>query len=392
MHNTLSPLVRILVFVFTTAVGLTIFGTVEAIGQTPSTTPRPTATPTGTPPKAVPTGTAPAGDRPVANQPMGTTEPTTAAPPRTQPSTGPSLPPQSTPAMQQPPTTTTVDSETPEPDGKVPKAATVIETKPTTTPANAPPDGKPVLSAPVPPAETIPLQPKVRYFMLVFGAESVPKRGRWTHTWMTIVKATPREGLTGYTLEGEQAKYYDLLAHTISWMPAQLRIRVIKFRPECGVNLDLETSIRYCLGMCERVALWGPFEVNPLVAEEVYAATRKQIALLESGRVLYKSLDFEGSAAAWCKNCIHAVSDMDGIGRRLTYNEIQHNGWEGSRVIVRYMARANRIEPQVRHEWVAEALGINKYCISRQQIPYCKPAVPVTAATPAAAPVQAAGR
>jgi hypothetical protein len=158
------------------------------------------------------------------------------------------------------------------------------------------------------------------------------------------------------------------------------------------VNLDLMTSIRFTLGMCERVALWGPFEVNPLVAEEVYATTRKQIAMLESGRVMYKSLDFEGAAAAWCKNCIHAVSDMDGIGRRLNYNEIQHNGWEGSRVIVRYMAAANRIDPSVRHEWVAEALGINKYCISRQQVQVCRPVVYAPLAVPNAAPVQAAGQ
>jgi len=290
--------------------------------------------------------------------------------------------------MQQPATTTTVGPGKPESDGKVPNAATVIETTPTTAPADAPPEGKPVLSAPVPPAETLPLAPTVRYFMLIFGAESVPKRGRWTHTWMTIVKATPREGMTGYTPAGEQAKYYDLLAHTISWMPARLTIRVIKFRPECGVNLDMVTSIRYCLNHGERIALWGPFEVNPLIAEEVYATTRKQIALLESGRVLYKSLDFEGSAAAWCKNCIHAVSDMDGIGRRLAYNEIRHNGWEGSRVIVRYMAGASRIDPSVRHEWVAQALGLDKYCISRQQIQVCKPA----AAAPAGAAVHSAGQ
>jgi len=290
--------------------------------------------------------------------------------------------------MQQPTTTTTVGPGKPEADGKVPKAATVIETVPTAAPANAPPDGKPVLSAPAPPQESLRVMPKTRYFMLIFGSESVPKRGRLTHTWMTIVKATPRKDLVDYTPDGDQAKFYDLLAHTISWMPASLSIRVIKFRPECGVNLDLTSSIRDGLRKCERIALWGPFEVNPTIAEEVYAATRKQIALLESGRVMYKSLDFEGSAAAWCKNCIHAVSDMDGIGRRLAYREIQHNGWEGSRVIVRYMAAADRIDPSVRHEWVAEALGINKYCISRQQIQVCRPAV----VAPVAVPAQAAGQ
>ncbi len=270
----------------------------------------------------------------------------------------------------------------PEPDGKVPKAATVRETVPAGAPAAAPPDSKPVLSAPVPPAEVLPIKPKVRYFLMIFGAESVPKRGRWTHTWMTIVRATPKSGVVDpYDPAADQKKYYDLLAHTISWMPQSLRIRVLKLRAEPGVNLDLHRSLRFTLGNCERVALWGPYEVNPLVAEELYAKTLKQIAKLNSGCVLYKSLDFEGSAAAWCKNCIHAVSDLDGIQRRLSYNEVRHNGWEGSRVIVRYMAAANRIDTDAVHEWVAQALDVDKYRLSRQSVRICEP----QSATPAVA-------
>ena len=328
------------------------------------------------------TQTVPWKVRPV-SQTKTEAQPTTEAQPSAPANPTPSVPFQKTapePEPKQPlppavaPGEKPVGPGKPEADGKEPKAATVKETVPLKAPADAPAESKPVLSAPVPPVKTPPGKLQTRYFMLIFGSESVPKRGPRTHTWMTIVKATPRPDVAKpYDPDGDPKKYYDLLAHTISWMPRSLHIRTIKFRAEPGVNLDLHTSIRFTLNACQRVALWGPYEVNPLVAEEVYDKTVKQIALLKSGCVMYKSLDFEGAAAAWCKNCIHAVSDLDGIQRRLAYNEFQHNGWEGSRVTVRYMAAANRIDTEKTHEWVTEALDVDKYCISRQTIKICKP-------------------
>ena len=332
---------------------------------------QPPAAPPTKPAPAPSTATTPAPSS-TSPQPATTTQPATTQPP--------------VPA----PTPTVVGPGKPEEDGKVPKAATVKETEPAAPPAMAPADSKPVLSAPTLPADVLPIKPSIRYFILIFGSESVPKRARFTHTWMTIVKATPRRDIVDYDPQGNQEKYYDLLAHTISWLPQNLNVRVLRFRAECGVNLDLEQSIRYTSGNCERIALWGPYEINPLVAVEVYEKTLKQIAKLKSGRVMYKAVDFEGSAAAWCKNCIHAVSDLDGEQRRLNYNERTYHGWIGSQLIVRYMANANRIETDARHEWVAQALGLNKYCISRQNITICRPkTVPVPAQVSTAAAVSA---
>ncbi len=284
-----------------------------------------------------------------------------------------------------PAVTTTVGPGAPDKkiDDKVPKAATVKETEPSVAPpVPAPATEAPTLSAPAPNPVIV---PPTRYFVMIFGAESVPKRGRFSHTWMTVVKATPKASYEGDydPASGNQIKYYDVLAHTISWMPASLRIRVIKFRPECGVNLDLHTSLRYCMGQCEKLAMYGPYELNPTIAEEVYNKTLKQIAKLKSGRVLYKSLDPDsGPQLGWVVDCIHAVSDLDGPHRRGQYLETQHFGWDGAAVIARSLVNANRVDPTTRHMWVGEALQLNCYPLCILNMQPCRPpmaAIPVTA-------------
>jgi hypothetical protein len=313
-----------------------------------------------------------------------TTAPATPTPtsPAAAPPAGSAAP---TPAPAKP---TVVGDGQVEADGKEPKAATVKETQPTTPPSKPTPAPEtPALSGPAPSPEVLPVLPKTRYFVLVFGSESRPKRGRWTHTWATVVKATPKPNLVDpYDPEGDQTKYYDLLAHTISWMPASLSIRVLKLRAECGVNLDLHTSLRYTLGHGECVALWGPYEVNPTVAAGFYNKFLAQIAKLKSGRVLYKSLDPDsGPQAGWVVDCIHAVSDLDGVQRRLRYDEFQHNGWDGSRVIVRSLVSANRVDPNVTHKWIEDALNLGCYRISHQTMAVCRPPM-LTTAVPTAVP------
>jgi hypothetical protein len=261
--------------------------------------------------------------------------------------------------------------------GETPRPAIVQETQPAGGPT-APPNEKPDLSAPVPPPEAVPFIPQVRYFVLIFSSESVPKRARFTHTWYTIVKASPKSPLPeGYDPAGNQIKYYDVLAHTISWMPRSLRIRVLKLRAEPGVNLSLHDSIRYANRNGQVVAMWGPYEVNPLVAEELYEKSVKQIARLNGGRVLYKALDPDfGPSANYVFDCIHAVSDLDGPGRRSQYDERRRFGMDAGRYLATVMARANRLDTSVVHEWVAEALELNGNRIRRRTIGASQPAPP----------------
>src|SRR5947209_13374239 len=82
------------------------------------------------------------------------------------------------------------------------------------------------------------------YFVVIFGAESVPKQPRYTHSWATFVKATGC---------GPDLNTFRLEAFTISWMPATLDIRPLALLPEPGVNLDLHTSLRYVLSQREEV-------------------------------------------------------------------------------------------------------------------------------------------
>ena len=264
-----------------------------------------------------------------------------------------------------------------------PAAAPQAEVKPpSTTPA--PPEGAASLSAP-PAVEPLPVIVPDRYFVIVFGSESVPKRGKYTHTWFTIVKATPN-------LDADNT--YKLEVHTISWLPSSLNIRVIKLRPDCGVNLDLHRTIQFVRSSCECVALWGPYELNPTIAVELYNKTIKQIARLNSGCVLYKAVDPDrGPRSTYISNCIHAVTDLDGLARRSGYSEIRNNGFDASANLARVMTGSGRVDWTVTHDWLLEALDLTKYGIKqRSLVPRTFVQAPVHAPTivaPAAGPAPA---
>ena len=52
---------------------------------------------------------------------------------------------------------------------------------------------------------------------MIFGSQSNPKQLRYTHTWATYVRAVG---------EGPDPTQYALEAHTISWLPQTLVVRV----------------------------------------------------------------------------------------------------------------------------------------------------------------------
>lgn len=236
-----------------------------------------------------------------------------------------------------------------------PADAPQVEVKtPAVTPV--PPSGAPSLSAP-PPVSPIPTVTPDRYFVMIFGSESTPKRGKYTHTWYTIVKATPN-------LDVENT--YKLDVHTISWMPATLNIRVIKLRAECGVNLDLHRTINFVRSQGECIAMWGPYELNPEIAVELYNKSLKQIARLNSGCVLYKSVDPDVYNIC---NCIHAVSDLDGFSRRsMIYDEVRNYGIAASANLARVITGSGRVDWTVTHDWLLDALDISKYRIQRRSL------------------------
>src|SRR6516164_6251805 len=133
---------------------------------------------------------------------------------------------------------------------------------------------------------------KESYYMTIFSAQANSRDPRRTHCFATFVKAAGTD---------DAAKDSPIEIHTISWMPQSLEIVILRRRPELGVNLDLESSLRWAASKGSRVSMWGPYQIS----KELYDRAVKQEARLNSGLVLYKAVDrrFRPGTAS---NCIHA--------------------------------------------------------------------------------------
>jgi hypothetical protein len=203
-------------------------------------------------------------------------------------------------------------------------------------------------------AHAIAAPPGERYFILMFGSQSTPKRAKYTHTWATVVKTIGCE--PGASV---------VEAHTISWMPASLDIHATSFRVEPGTNLDLNFTIEEMLRNDERVSVWGPYEVGP----GLYHRFLVQKGFMESGQVGYQCIDSIGEAARngnGC-DCIHAITDMDPLYARNRY-PLSYFGESASRHVVHQIqTRPIVIHPEAEHGWLLPQLGLDKYPIVRRQ-------------------------
>jgi hypothetical protein len=200
--------------------------------------------------------------------------------------------------------------------------------------------------------EKQPVPPGERYYCLVFSAQSVPKLPRYTHTWVTVVRTTPRQ--QGCPLE--------LDVQTISWLPAALHIEPFDFFVEPGVNLDLYATLRVLQAQCMGVSLWGPFEIRP----GVYRKFLMQKRFVESGQLAYQAVDVVGEAA-WTgagSNCIHAVTDADpafGPGPTLAF------GYDAGSVMTAHLSCSGALLcPGQTHDWLIAALRLDCYPIARR--------------------------
>src|SRR5437762_11727143 len=156
-------------------------------------------------------------------------------------------------------------------------------------------------------AATTPAQAQDRYYVLVFSSQSEPKKFRYTHTWATFVRVPCAGG--------------PLEVNTISWLPATLVIRPLALFTEPGVNLDLYSSINQARSDCERISVWGPYEIRC----ELYQRALERKAGLENGEYKYKAIDlFVYGASA--SDCIHSVTDLDDRPLKLHISEIFRNG------------------------------------------------------------------
>jgi hypothetical protein len=194
-----------------------------------------------------------------------------------------------------------------------------------------------------------------RYYLVVFGAQTVPKLPRFTHSWVTFVRVGP-------SAPGAPPA---VTHHSISWMPATLFIRTFRPVVEPGVNLDLHASIRMAQGYNERVSMWGPYEIP----SGLYRKLLIQKGFMESGTVGYQCIDTVGEAGLHGNgsNCIHAISDADAIFTRQAY-PLAYFGDAASQNILRMMVERGAVpDVNVTHDWLIPLLGLDQYEIVRRE-------------------------
>jgi len=203
---------------------------------------------------------------------------------------------------------------------------------------------------------TPPPPPGERYFLVVFGSQSTPKRAKYTHTWATVVRTV--DGPPGTPPVVAET-------HTISWMPATLDIYPLRFEVEPGVNLSLDDTLRMAKDYNERVSMWGPYEIW----HGLYRRFLIQKQFLESGQVGYQCVDDVGESgrAGTGSDCIHAVTDMDPAYSRTRYPLIFYGESASANLVRRFMHAPVIIDPPRTHDWVIPQLGLDHYPVARRE-------------------------
>lgn len=181
------------------------------------------------------------------------------------------------------------------------------------------------------------------YYVLIFGSQSSPKRFRDCHSWATFVKATG---------EGTDPNNYAIEAHTLSWMPASLDVKVWNPFPEPGVNLDLEQTLQFAAQHQESITLWGPFRIG----KAIYERSLKIHEIVDSGVVEYRAIST--SRNILISDCIHAVAAVDPQFGRGHYPLIRI-GKPASRYIARQISKRTLIDQsQGDNGWLIPRLGL----------------------------------
>ena len=194
--------------------------------------------------------------------------------------------------------------------------------------------------------DRIPVPPNEHYYLLVFGSQSDPRQAKYTHTWATAVRVVDQGPGLPPCIE----------PHTISWMPATLDIHPEHHEVECGVDLDLCTTINEMLKHDERISLWGPYELRA----GLYRKLLIQKEFIDSGRIGYQCVDTIGEAGREGNgsNCIHALTDMDARFDRGGYPLWRFGEQASAYIVNQIVARDGFVDPCTKQDWLLSPLGI----------------------------------
>jgi hypothetical protein len=198
-------------------------------------------------------------------------------------------------------------------------------------------------------------QAGVRYYMLIFGAQTHPRIPRFTHTFCTIVRVTdPQPGCSNCCIE----------AHTISWLPQTLRIHPYRLRSEPGRNLTLEETLCWAAQHHMDVAEWGPYALD----EDFYWRVYQEFARFENGEYLYRAIDSprRGDRSS---DCIHAVTDVDQRDPRTTYRFVASGDAVTHKFVSVLRQRGRLMDSPEDPSWLNAALGLDRYPICHRPTP-----------------------
>jgi len=186
------------------------------------------------------------------------------------------------------------------------------------------------------------------FYVMVFGSQQTPPKPNYSHSFATFVRAT-------WPGDEPCANSAELEMHTISWLPANMIVRTNALFPEVGHNFHLYETLCYAYRNCERVSMWGPYQIEC----DLYRRALKQKALLESGAVRYKADDM-GRKPDRVSNCIHAVSSV-AEGYRLRVVEPGFGEMASWAITKRF--RPWIIDEDQVHTWVSSGIGLDEYPI-----------------------------
>ena len=192
-------------------------------------------------------------------------------------------------------------------------------------------------------ASTVLAQPAAesRYFLVLYGAQSVPFRAADTHAWAAFVKTTPSTG-------GQVTVHAD----TISWMPATLRIHPWDLRREPGVNLTGEQTLEWARSVNARITMLGPFEID----QEHYERLSARKNELESGNISYRAIGGLTRNAP-VSNCGQSFTRASSIVGRRYWQPVPLPGERGvKRLAARYARFGEFVTPGAATDWPLEWL------------------------------------
>jgi hypothetical protein len=193
------------------------------------------------------------------------------------------------------------------------------------------------------------------YYLLVFGSNTRPKRPEKSHTFGSLIHARG---------DGCHPSEQTLDVYTISWMPADMDITLLRPIPEKGGNLSLASTFDWITETNQETAVFGPIKVK----EKIFLLGMQRLNELQSGKVTYQCIDpmFRIRSVA---DCIHALTDLDVDHGRLRYPVLRF-GQHAAEHFAKMMMKHGSVElADEDADWMLNRIGLDCYPIIKKPIP-----------------------